>query len=294
MPNLKFSSITPNSDIVDMRKLLVEAQNMGVKYILGSKNEDFQSRTFNALLKRRKKEEFWALKDVNFTCYSGEIIGIIGVNGAGKTTLCRLISGLIRPDVGEIRIRGEVSALLSLGTGFNPALSGRENIFLNGMMLGYSKRKVKGLFSEIVEFSGLKDFINEPLKTYSSGMKSRLAFSIAAMVEPEIIIIDEALSTGDLEFSEKAGKKLTGIIKKANLVIIVSHQLNFVEKYCNRAFWINSGTIKTSGPSNEIVKLYREFAQQRRKKPQIINLAKTRIITKQTEVIRVKKLGLKI
>jgi teichoic acid transport system ATP-binding protein len=212
----------------DNTKSLLNAQNIGVKYVIGGERDDFKSRTFNVLLRRQKKEIFWALKNVSFEGYPGDILGIIGSNGAGKTTLCRLISGLLRPDEGQLRVDGNVSALLSLGIGFNPMLSGGENIFLNGMMLGFSKKYIKDLFHEIIDFSEIEDFINEPVKNYSSGMRARLAFSIAATIEPEILVIDEALSAGDIGFSEKAGQRLQQIISQSKIVIIVTHSMPFV------------------------------------------------------------------
>ena len=156
---------------------LVEAENIGVKYDIGVKREDLQSRIFSRLLQRKEKKELWALKDVSFDGYTGDILGIIGKNGVGKTTLCRVISGLLRPDTGTIRVDGMVSALLTLGAGFNQKLTGRENIFLNAMMLGFSKRHVNEIFDDILSFSGLGGFIDEPMKNYSSGMKSRLGLT---------------------------------------------------------------------------------------------------------------------
>jgi len=277
----------------DNSKLLLNAQNIGVKYVIGGKRDDFKSRTFNVLLRRQKKEMFWALKNVSFVGYPGDILGVIGHNGAGKTTLCRLISGLLRPDAGQLRVDGNVSALLSLGIGFNPVLSGRENIFLNGMMLGFSKKYIKDLFHEIIEFSELEDFINEPVKNYSSGMRARLAFSIAATIEPEILVIDEALSAGDIGFSEKAGIKLQQIISQSKIVIIVTHGLPFVERFCTRALWISSGLIREDGSPAEVCKLYKKFAQPAGKKTGFINFTKTEPKPEASAVVTLKNLGLR-
>lgn len=293
MSILKHKYIQPRVVQKDERKFLIDAQNIGVQYMVGSKREDVQSRIFNTLLRRHKKEVFWALKDVSLVGYSGDILGIIGFNGAGKTTLCRVISGLLRPDVGEIRVNGKVSALLSLGTGFNYTLSGRENIFLNGMMLGFSKRYMKDVVCEIVEFCGLDQFIDQPLKKYSSGMKSRLAFSIAAMIEPEVLIIDEALGAGDLEFSEKAGKRLQQIIGKTKIVIIVTHQMGFVERYCTRALWIDGGLVRANGPAREVVRLYKASAQGTSKKVRIMNFRKTEPKSGASGVVKARSLGVK-
>ncbi|MBW2620963.1 MAG: ABC transporter ATP-binding protein [Deltaproteobacteria bacterium] len=293
MSILKHNFIKPEVVQTHERDSLVKAANIGVKYILGIKREDLQSRIFSNLLRRKKKKELWALKDVSFAGCSGDILGIIGNNGAGKTTLCRVISGLLRPDTGKIRVNGKVSAMLTLGAGFNQTLTGRENIFLNGMMLGFSKRYVKELFYDIVDFSGLGHFIDEPMKNYSSGMKSRLGFSIADMINPEILILDEALSAGDMEFSEKAGKKLQQIIDKSKIIIIVSHQLNFIEKYCTRAIWINDGLIRAAGHPKELVRLYKESIPQTARKVIIVNFQKTGSISGATGIIIAKNLGLK-
>jgi len=293
MKILETQSIELETAQTDDRKHLVDAQTIGVKYVIGGKREDFKSRTFNALSRRHEKKEFWALQNVSFMCYPGDILGIIGSNGAGKTTLCRLISGLLRPDTGRIKVSASVSALLSLGIGFNPVLSGRENIFLNGMTLGFSKKHIKDLFHEIVEFSGLKDFINEPIKNYSSGMKSRLGFSIAATIEPEILVIDEALNTGDISFSEKAGQRLQQIISKSKTVIIVTHSLPFVEQFCTRALWIDGGLLRENGSPGNVIKSYKKFAQPAGKKVSPINFSKTKPKSETSEVVRLKNIGLK-
>lgn len=290
---MKISSINQNTVQKGKSTALVEAQNIGVKYIIGSKREDFKSRTFNMLLRKHKKKELWALQNISFTCYPGNIIGVIGSNGAGKTTLCRLISGLIRPNTGRIKVKGSVSALLSLGIGFNPMLSGKENIFLNGMMLGFSKKYVDHLLHEILEFSELGDFINEPVKNYSSGMKSRLGFSIAATIEPEILVIDETLNPGDISFSEKAGKRLQQIITKSKIVIIVTHNLSFVDEFCTRALWIDGGILREDGAANKVINSYTEFARPGKKKASLINISKTQPNAALHEAVKLENLGLK-
>jgi teichoic acid transport system ATP-binding protein len=199
------------------QKLLLEAVNVGVKYVVGKKREDLQSLTYGVFSRKQRQnpEVRWALQQVDMAASAGEVVGIIGGNGAGKTTLCRVICGLLRPDTGSLRIDGKVSSLLSLGIGFNAELSGRDNILLNGMMLGVPRRELSAALPEIVEFAGLGRFIDQPLKHYSSGMRARLGFSVATALEPDILIIDEALSVGDLEFSEKAGRKMRELAEKA-------------------------------------------------------------------------------
>jgi teichoic acid transport system ATP-binding protein len=253
-----FSSEHP----VETNKVLFKAQDLGVKYFLGGKREDYQSRTYNFLFRKGKRQAFWALNRINLQGHAGDVIGIIGMNGAGKTTLCRAIAGLIRPDTGSIKVNGSVSALLSLGTGFNPDLSGRENIYLNGMILGFSKSYLDKVVDDIIIFSEIENFIDQPLKNYSNGMKARLGFSIATMFEPDILILDEALSTGDLHFSAKAGEKLQATIRQSKMVLMVSHQLEFVKKNCNRVIWIEKGTIVASGDPENVIHKYTESSKR--------------------------------
>ena len=284
-----------HSDVVIQHlneKPLIQANNLSVKFVLGNKREDLQSLTYN-ILKKKKKDEYWALRDINLTCYSGEILGIIGANGAGKTTLCRVISGLLRPDIGDIRVNGDVSALLSLGTGFNNELSGEENVYLNGMMLGLSKKEINVLLPEIVEFSGLQRFIQQPLKHYSSGMRSRLGFSIAAMIEPQVLVLDETLSVGDLEFSNKAAQKMQDIVSKAKLVIVVTHQTEFVQKYCTKALWIDKGKVASFGAPENVVASYKESIASTPQKTKIVELAETRPRAGTRDVVIVNELGLR-
>lgn len=237
---------------------MVEAEDVGVNYVVGRKREDLQSYSYKLLNRRHGTEKrIWALRDVTFTGYSGDILGIVGSNGAGKTTLCRTIAGLLKPDAGSIRVSGSVTALFSLGTGFNQELTGLENIFLNGYMLGFSRERIRQLLPQIISFSGLGHFIDEPMKRYSSGMRARLGFSIAAAVESDILVIDEAISAGDLEFREKAARVMQDVVAKASMVIIVSHQIDFIEKNCTRALWIDRGTVVADGNPNEVAAAYR-------------------------------------
>ncbi len=238
---------------------IINMENIGVNFFTGNRREDLQSISFsifNRNLNERKR--LWALQRFNFTGYQGETIGIIGSNGSGKTTFCRVLSGLIKPDTGEITINGNVTALFSLGTGFNNELSGIENIFLNGYMLGLSRKKIMDLLPSIVDFSGLANYIYEPLKKYSSGMYARLGFAIAAMVEPEIFVIDEALSVGDYEFEKKAGEKIKKIVDASKIVVIVSHNLAYIEDYCSRAIWVEEGTVVADGDPHNVVADYKK------------------------------------
>ncbi|MCW3488834.1 ABC transporter ATP-binding protein [Dethiobacter alkaliphilus] len=275
------------------KEAVIDAKEIGVKYDSSSRREDFRSFSFDLLLGRKKEQkDFWALNGVSFTGFSGEVLGIIGSNGAGKTTLCKVISQILRPDHGSMDVRGEVSALLSMGAGFDSKLSGKDNIYLNGMMLGMSKKEIELFFDKIHNFSGLGDFINHPIKYYSSGMKSRLGFSIAAMLEPEILVLDETLSTGDLEFSSRASKKIKELVNKAKIVIIVSHNINFIEKNCSRAIWIDKGSVKADGDPREVSAIYRKSVPRKPKRKKILNLKETNSEVKKNKVVSVTNLGI--
>jgi teichoic acid transport system ATP-binding protein len=281
-----------NNTTIQPRKEIIRLRNLGVKYLIGSHRDNLKSRAIDTFLKRRMKEALWALQGVDLTCFPGEIIGIIGSNGAGKTTLCRVLSNLIRPDEGIADVFGTVSALFALGMGFRQHLSGRENIFLNGLMLGFTKHQLKHILSEIVEFSELGDFIDQPLKYYSSGMKSRLGFSIAAMMEPDILVLDEALSAGDLSFSEKAGNRIQELIRRSKLVILVTHNMDFAEKYCTRIVWLHRGTIHGDGLPEEVIKKYTGSSQYIPPKKKKLILKETNPSSGNQEVISVKGAGL--
>jgi len=235
----------------------VDADGIGVRFMLGSRREDLQSLTYAALLRRRRGEAFWALRDVTLRASAGDIVGIVGPNGAGKSVLCRVLGGMLQPDRGRLTVVGRTSALLALGTGFDAQLSGRENILMNGLVLGLSKRDVTALMDPIIRFSGLDNFIDQPLKHYSTGMKARLGFTIGAMLEPDILILDETLSGGDIEFATRAGERLQALITKARLVIVVSHSLPFVERYCTQALWLDRGAVQAAGRPVDVLAEYR-------------------------------------
>ncbi len=241
---------------------------------------------------RSKEEAFWALQGLSFDAYPGEVLGVIGSNGAGKTTLCRVLAGLLRPDTGHIKTRGRVSSLLSLGTGFNKDLSGRDNVFLNGMMLGYTRQEIAALFPSIHDFSGLGTFMEQPIKYYSSGMQARLGFSIAATLEADILVIDEVLGTGDMEFQERASERMRDLVKKANLVVVVSHNLDFVNNNCTRSLWIDKGMLQAAGDPVRVTTLYQEnIADRPKKKKKIVSLQETRTRVGKEESIKVDNLG---
>ena len=283
-------------------KPVIDAKNVGIKFNLNKKREDIKSTVFDFLQSKKQKssqeKSFWALKSISFEGFKGDIIGVLGSNGAGKSTLCKVISKLFSPDRGEIQIRGEVSALLSLGTGFNQELSGKENIYLNGMMLGFSKKQIDALYDKITDFADIGDFIDQPMKYYSSGMKSRLGFSIAAMLKPEILVLDEALNTGDLSFKKKAASEMKEIVKNARMVLIVSHDLGFIEEHCTKAIWIDKGEVKAIGEPKNICEQYKSLtlvaasASKPKTTRVIANLKKTEENISDETVIEVVNLGL--
>jgi lipopolysaccharide transport system ATP-binding protein len=203
------------------------------------------------------KEEFWALSDVNFNVHKGEMLGIIGMNGAGKSTLLKILSQITPPATGEIKIRGRVGSLLEVGTGFHPELTGRENIFLNGAILGMTKKEIASKFDAIVEFSGVDKFLDTPVKYYSSGMYVRLAFSVAAHMEPDILIVDEVLAVGDAEFQKKCLGKMEEVTKKdGRTVLFVSHNLLTVQNFCTRTILLENGKVKAIGDTKDVVEQY--------------------------------------
>ncbi len=202
------------------------------------------------------QESFWALKDVSLEVREGEVIGLIGRNGAGKTTLLKILSRITRPTTGWAEIRGRVGSLLEVGTGFHPELTGRENTFLSGAILGMSKREIEHKFDEIVAFAELEKFIDTQVKHYSSGMYVRLAFAVAAHLEPEILLVDEVLAVGDINFQKKCLGKMGDVARAGRTVILVSHQLNQIRRLCRRVVWVDDGSVRRAGPAHEVVSAY--------------------------------------
>ena len=203
-------------------------------------------------------EEFRALTDVSFSVKKGEILGIIGYNGAGKSTMLKVISGIMNPTSGYIKVEGVISPLIELGSGFDMELTARENIFLNGYILGYSKKFIKEHFDKIVEFSELEEFLDVPVKNFSSGMVARLGFAIATIVQPEILIVDEILSVGDFKFQEKSENKIKEMLASGTTVILVSHAINQIEDICTKVLWLEHGKVRGYGNTKEICEEYKK------------------------------------
>jgi ABC-type polysaccharide/polyol phosphate transport system ATPase subunit len=201
-------------------------------------------------------EEFWALRDVTFDVKRGEVVGIIGSNGAGKSTLLKIVSRIVQPSNGRVRLRGRVASLLEVGTGFHPELSGRENVFLNGAIMGMTRRDIRKKFDEIVAFAEVERFVDTPVKRYSSGMYVRLAFAVAAHLEPEILIVDEVLAVGDLGFQKKCLGKMSEVAQSHRTVLFVSHNISAVEQLCSKALLLDEGKVKMKGEVREVVSAY--------------------------------------
>lgn len=217
--------------------------------------------------RRARYEEFWALKDVSFEVPTGTTFGVIGHNGSGKSTLLKTLTGILVPDKGTVSTVGRVSALLELGAGFHPELSGRENVFLNGAILGLKKREIEQRFDDIVEFAGLEQFIDSPVKNYSSGMFVRLGFAVAANVEPDVLLIDEVLSVGDEAFQRKSAERIEQFRRDGRTIVFVSHGLGQVEQLCETVAWLDHGEIKTIGPAAEVISEYRGDSHEAKKTP---------------------------
>jgi lipopolysaccharide transport system ATP-binding protein len=208
------------------------------------------------VFRRAREEPFWALKDVSLEVREGEVLGLIGRNGAGKTTLLKILSRITRPTAGWAEIHGRVGSLLEVGTGFHPELTGRENTFLSGAILGMGKKEITRKFDEIVAFAELEKFIDTPVKHYSSGMFVRLAFAVAAHLEPEILLVDEVLAVGDINFQKKCLGKMGDVARAGRTVVLVSHQLNQIRRLCQRVVWIDAGAVRQDGPTHEVVSAY--------------------------------------
>jgi lipopolysaccharide transport system ATP-binding protein len=260
-------------------RTVIKAENISKKYIIGHQQQeqyptlrDAISRKFMAIGNRlmhpllassgqplmdlSSTEEFWALKDITFEIQQGERVGIIGRNGAGKTTLLKILSCITEPTKGRVSIRGRVASLLEVGTGFHPELTGRENIYLNGAVLGMSKAETKKKFDEIVAFAEVEKFLDTPVKRYSSGMYVRLAFAVAAHLEPEVFLVDEVLAVGDASFQKKCLGKLGDVSREGRTVLFVSHNMGAINTLCDRAIWIDKGAIAHDGPVAQVVAAY--------------------------------------
>lgn len=239
----------------------IKVENLSKRYYLGAGKKhntlrDVVANFFQNPLGSGKKQELWALRDVNFELSDGETLGIIGHNGAGKSTLLKILSRITKPTEGRVKVAGRVGSLLEVGTGFHQELTGRENIFLSGAIMGMKRREITRKFDEIVAFSEVEKFLDTPVKHYSSGMFMRLAFSVAAHLEPEILIVDEVLAVGDMNFQRKCLNKMRDINERGRTVLFVSHNMQAVARLCKRAIWIENGGMREDGPAPKVVGSY--------------------------------------
>ena len=244
--------------------LAIVARNVGVEYDLRLT----QRRTLRQVLgefihpgQNREEVSFWALHGVSFSVRAGDVLGVIGRNGSGKSTLMLAIAGILRPDIGSMQTFGRASTLLTLGAGFDEDLTGRENIYLNGAFLGFNRARIDRLLDAILEFAGLGEFIDVPLRKYSAGMRTRLAFSIAAHAEPDILLLDEVLGVGDVEFKHRSQERILEMMHRARAIVIVSHDLAFVEETCTRCLWLRDGTVADFGNPKQVIERYRHDAE---------------------------------
>ncbi len=247
-----------------MEQDMIRVENISMHFRLMNDRISSIKEMMTALARRKVKfKEFHALEDVSFTVNRGDVIGIIGHNGAGKSTLLKIISGIMKPSKGRIWRGANIVPMLELGSGFDYDLSGHENIYLNGAILGYSKEFLQSKYNEIVEYSELEPFIHTPLRNYSSGMLMRLAFSIATVVEPEILIVDEVLAVGDERFQEKSKKRMMELMSGGTTVLFVSHNIDQIREMCNRVVWLDHGKVRMIGAADEVCDAYREqFLEQ--------------------------------
>ena len=236
---------------------IININQVTMKFNLMEERVDTLKEYVVKLLKRKLLyNEFISLDHVTFSIQKGDVVGIVGLNGAGKSTLLKILAGVLKPTSGFISVKGSIAPLIEVGAGFDPELTARENIYLNGAILGYSRKFIDSKFDEIIEFAELERFINVPVKNFSSGMYTRLGFSIATIVNPEILIVDEVLSVGDFKFQEKSKKRIERLMSGGTTVILVSHDNDIIEKMCNKVLWLESGKVKMYGNTQSVLDAY--------------------------------------
>jgi ABC-type polysaccharide/polyol phosphate transport system ATPase subunit len=248
------------SSLPESENLTIKVENLSLTYkTLVTRTPNFKEAIVHLGRGQRNVVTVDALKGVSFDVLNGTVLGVIGANGAGKSTLMKAVAGVLPPSDGRILIRGKVSAMLSLGVGFNPNLSGRDNVFLGGLAAGLTKSEIEEKFDEVVEFAELKDHIEMPMRTYSAGMFSRLGFSVATTINPEILLIDEALSAGDASFKEKSYQRIQDLAKQAKTLMVVSHALGTIQDLCTDVLWLDHGNVIKRGPAADVIDAYTKF-----------------------------------
>ncbi len=245
---------------MEKQPVVIDVDHVTIRFNLATEKVDNLKEYFIKLVKKELMfQEFLAVKDVSFQVRRGESWGIIGTNGSGKSTLLKAISGILRPYKGTISVTGSIAPLIELGAGFDQNMTARENIFLNGCVLGHSEKYMKEHFDEIVEFAELEKFLDSPIKNYSSGMRARLGFAIATMVKPDILIVDEILSVGDLKFRQKCEKRMNQMLEGGTTLLYVSHSLDEVRRLCDHVIWLDKGVVRMVGDSKEVCDAYLKF-----------------------------------
>lgn len=240
------------------KNVIIDVEHVSIKFNLSSEKFDsFKEYVIKSIKKQVSYDEFWALKDVSFQVQRGDSVGLIGLNGSGKSTMLKTIAGVLKPTKGSVTVRGTIAPLIELGAGFDMDLTARENVFLNGALLGYNRAQMEAQYEDIVEFSELRDFMDVPVKNFSSGMVSRLAFAIATIGIPDILIVDEVLSVGDFRFQQKCEERIQNMRNKGTTILFVSHSLEQVEKICNKIVWLSKGNMKMFGDAQQICEEYR-------------------------------------
>ncbi|MCY9514120.1 ABC transporter ATP-binding protein [Paenibacillus apiarius] len=245
-----------------MLETAIKVNQVSKVYKLYSKPIDRLKEALNPF-RKKYHNEFAALHDITFQVSKGEIVGILGTNGSGKSTILKIITGLLNPTEGNVEVNGKISALLELGAGFNHEFTGIENIYLNGTMMGLSKEEIDGKIADIIKFADIGDFVNQPVKMYSSGMFARLAFAVSINVDPDILIIDEALAVGDMYFQEKCYEKMKEMVRQGATILFVSHSLPAIRNFCERAVWIEKGVLKAQGKADEVCDKYKQFIESK-------------------------------
>lgn len=240
-----------------MKEIVIRVKDVSMHFNLMEEKVDSIKEYVVKLLKGELLyNDFVALKNINLEIYKGDILGIIGLNGAGKSTLLKILAGVLTPTSGKVTVHGSIAPLIEVGAGFDPELTAKENIFLNGAILGYSRNFLESKFQEIIDFAELQEFINVPVKNFSSGMYARLGFAIATVVKPDILIVDEVLSVGDYKFQEKCEERIKNMIEDGVTIILVSHEIRMIKKLCNRVVWLDHGEINKIGNAKYICKEY--------------------------------------
>ena len=239
------------------QETIINVEHVSMRFNLSSEKFDsFKEYVIKSLKKQVSYDEFWALKDVSFEVKRGDSLGLIGLNGSGKSTMLKTIAGVLKPTKGTVTVGGNIAPLIELGAGFDMDLTARENVFLNGALLGYNRAQMEAQYEDIVEFSELRDFMDVPVKNFSSGMVSRLAFAIATIGIPDILIVDEVLSVGDFRFQEKCEARIQNMKDQGTTILFVSHSIEQVKKVCNKVVWLDRGVLKMFGDAQEICSIY--------------------------------------